>query len=125
LNKAITDTGRHIAKKHIKLAILVTFIICSLWYLFGGYAQMKSALLAGLIAIIPNSIFAYKTFKYVGAQASGKVVESFFQGEKLKIVVTAILFAIAFKFFLVMPLPFFITYCIVMVLPLLLGFFKL
>lgn len=125
MKKALNESGAVIAKKHIKVAVLVTLVICGIYYLFGGYAQMRSALIAGLIAIIPNSIFAYKTFKYVGAQSSDKVIKSFYQGEKLKMVLTVVLFAVAFRFFSVMPAPLFLTYCIILIFPILIGFFKL
>jgi ATP synthase protein I len=126
MKNRLLDFGRVIAKKQIKMAIFVTLAICVLFYSLAGIEQMQSALLAGFVAIIPNSIFAFKAFKYAGAQSSEKVIESFYQGEKIKMVLTAILFALSFKFFSVMPVPFFTTYCVVMVLPLLTGIlFKL
>jgi ATP synthase protein I len=67
--------------------------------------------------------FAYKAFRYAGASASRKVIDSFFSGVKIKMGITALLFSLAFKFLIILPLPFFGTFCIVMALPLISPFF--
>ena len=76
-------------------------------YLNWGYSNAVSALVGGVISIIPNSVFAYKTFKYAGASSSKKVIESFYSGEKMKMVITVFLLALAFKFLVIIPIPFF------------------
>ena len=73
----------------------------------------------GIIAIVPNCVFAYKAFKYAGARASRKVVESFYSGVKLKLGLTALLVALALKFLVIIPLPFFGVLSLVVVVPLL------
>jgi ATP synthase protein I len=91
-----------------------------------GKSYGISALTGGIIAILPNVFFAYKAFKYAGARSSKLVMESFFLGEKIKMVLTVILLALAFKFLAIVPVPFFTTFCLVMVMPLLTPFlFKL
>jgi ATP synthase protein I len=80
-------------------------------------------LAAGLVTIIPNSVFALKAFKYAGAKSSKLVVESFFSGVKLKMVLTALLFVLAFKFFVLLPIPFFSMFCLIMALPLVTPFY--
>jgi ATP synthase protein I len=90
--------------------------------MISGSAQASSVLAGGAIGILPNYIFALKAFKYAGATASKLVVESFFSGVKLKMLVTAVLFALAFKFLAILPIAFFTSYCMVMALPLLTPF---
>jgi ATP synthase protein I len=71
---------------------------------------------------VPNLLFAYKAFKYAGARASRQVVDSFFSGVKLKMVLMAMLLGLCLKFVEVSPLPFFSTFCLVMALPIITPF---
>jgi len=115
----LTKAGLKIAFKQIfitfMVVIFVTLGILGVW----GQNSAKSALIGGLIGIIPNIIFALKAFRYAGARAAKKVVESFFSGIKIKMGLTAVLFSLAFKFLVIEPLPFFGVFCLVMVMPLL------
>ncbi|NQZ88628.1 MAG: ATP synthase subunit I [Colwellia sp.] len=122
----LTKAGRKIACQQIGFSIVVV-LVCALIIYFGwGLSYAISALAGGVIAIIPNGIFAYKAFKYAGAKSSKLVVSSFFSGVKLKMLVTAILLVFAFKLLVILPLAFFGTFCLVMALPLLTPFlFKL
>ncbi|MDI1351647.1 MAG: ATP synthase subunit I, partial [bacterium] len=55
-----------------------------------------SALLGGLVCIIPNAFFAHKVFKYQGARAAKQIVNSFYAGEALKIFISIFLFTAVF-----------------------------
>ena len=81
-----------------------------------------SALVGGLIQIIPQSWFSRQAFKYAGASNVDKVVQSMYRGELGKVVMTATLFAILFTvdkqwnyialfttFLLMIPLQWFLT----------------
>lgn len=126
LNNKLAQPGLKIARQQILLAIFVVLTCTIATYFILGLSYTTSVLSGGFIAIIPNVVFAYKAFKYAGATSSKKVVESFFSGVKIKMGLTAVLFALAFKFLVIVPLPFFSIYCLVMVLPLLTPFlFKL
>jgi len=119
----LVKTGRKLACKQIGISIIIVLICTSITCFFWGATVATSALLGGVIGIVPNIIFAYKAFKYAGAKSSKLVVESFFSGVKIKMIVTALLFAIVFKTLLVLPLPFFGMFCLVMALPLITPFF--
>ena len=117
MKNTITAAGRKFAWQQIAFMVTVvlflTLIICFLW----GWTIAKSALIGGFIAIIPNMLFAYKAFKYAGAQASRKVIDSFFSGVKLKVALMALLLALAFKFIVLVPMPFFAMFSLVLFLP--------
>lgn len=119
MNNTLVKAGRKIALTQIlfttALMLLTTLIIYFIW----GVAYAKSALVGGIVAILPNMIFAYKAFRYAGAQSSRKVVESFYSGVKLKMLYTALLFALVFKFMVIIPSAFLSTYCVVVFFPLL------
>lgn len=55
-----------------------------------------SALLGGLAQALPNAYFIWRAFKYSGARSASLVVQSFYQGEAWKFVLTAIFFAVIF-----------------------------
>ncbi len=52
-----------------------------------------SALLGGLIAVVPNIYFASLAFRYSGARAANDVAKSLYVGEVGKFVLTAMAFA--------------------------------
>ena len=118
MTNKLTLTGRKLAWQQNRLAISVVLLCSLVIYFIWGLAHAQSTLAAGVVTIVPNSVFALKAFKYAGAKSSKLVVESFFSGVKLKMVLTALLFALAFKFLVLLPIPFFIMFCIVMVIPL-------
>ena len=73
-----------------------------------------SALLGGLVGIVPNAFFAIKLFKYQGARAAKQIVNSFYKGEALKIVLSIFLFTLVFIFCKITPLAFFASYVLVL-----------
>ncbi len=123
MKNKLTKFGREFALKQIQLMVLIVLLITLIVYFLWGNHYAISALTGGFVGIIPNMIFAYKAFRYAGAQSSRKVMESFYSGVKLKMLYTALLFALVFKFLAVEPLVFFSTYCVVVFLPLLLPAF--
>jgi ATP synthase protein I len=81
-----------------------------------------SALVGGLIQILPQAWFSWQAFKYAGASNVDKVVQSMYRGELGKVVMTATLFATLFTvdkqwnylalfttFLVMIPLQWFLT----------------
>ena len=123
MTNKLTLAGRTLAWQQNTFAISVVLLCSLVTYFIWGLAHVQSTLAAGVVTIVPNMVFALKAFKYAGAKSSELVVESFFSGVKLKMVLTALLFALAFKFLVLLPIPFFIMFCIVMVMPLIAPLF--
>lgn len=122
----LAKPGRKFAFRQIAYSVLMVLGCTLVSFLCCGKIYATSAITGGAIGVLPNIIFAYKAFKYAGAKSSRLVMESFFAGEKIKMVLTVVLFALAFKFIAIVPVPFFTTFCLVMVMPLLTPFlFKL
>lgn len=71
-------------------------------------------MLGGLVAILPSALFAKKLFRYQGARAASQIVKSFYFGEALKLLSTAILFTLVFIVYKVAALAFFLTYILVL-----------
>ncbi len=124
INK-LTATGKALSKQQLILTTVMTFFCVVITYFFCGYLNAKSALLGGLVAIIPQFVFGLKAFKYAGASKAKLVVDAFYKGEKLKLLLTAILFALVFKFFVIVPIAFFTVFCLIVITSLLTPvFFK-
>lgn len=115
----LTKPGLKLAFKQIFISTIVVMLLTISIYIIWGLEPAKSAIVGGLIGIIPNIIFALKAFRYAGARSAKKVVESFFSGVKIKMVLTAVLFSLTFKFLVIEPVPLFCMFFLVMVMPLL------
>jgi len=119
----LTATGKSLTRQQLLFASVMTFFTCVITYLLWGFITAKSALLGGLIAIIPHFIFGLSAFKYSGATKAQQVVDAFYKGEKVKLLITAILFALTFKYFTIVPLALFTVFCLVMITSLLTPIF--
>lgn len=90
---------------------LALAMFCAL--LFGVQAA-SSALLGGVVCIVPNAFFARKLFKYQGARSAKQIVNSFYKGEALKIILSMMLFTAVFLWVKITPLAFFASYIIIL-----------
>lgn len=59
----------------------------------------NSVLVGALIQIVPQAWFARQAFKYSGARQASSVVRAMYRGETGKVVLTAVLLAIAFMLY--------------------------
>lgn len=94
----------------------VVLVFVSLAFLFRGQVSGYSALLGGLIFLLPHGYFALKAFRYSGARSAKKIMSSFYQGEAGKLILCAILFTMVFKW--IQPLDvaaLFLTFAIMLV----------
>ena len=71
------------------LLALVTLLVL-------GKIAAYSVLLGGLISVVPNAYFAHMVFRYSGARAVEKVVQSAFLGEAVKLVLMGTGFGLVF-----------------------------
>ena len=90
-----------------------------------GFIKQAGSIDTNLYLIKSGSLRVYNIINgeehclYLGHKKSAiTAVDSFFSGVKLKMVLTALLFALAFKFLVLLPIPFFVMFCLVMVMPL-------
>jgi ATP synthase protein I len=95
----IENTVITIPKPEILKATLTQLAVLLLIVIVLGIADSQlaaSALMGGLIQILPQAWFSRQAFKYAGASKVDKVVRSMYRGELGKVVMTATLFAIVF-----------------------------
>lgn len=75
---------------------LLVLLVVSISMLMLDNTAALSALVGGLISIVPNAYFARWAFRYSGAKSAVRVAQSFYRGEAGKFVLTALLFASVF-----------------------------
>jgi ATP synthase protein I len=92
------------------LALTSAVLVFVIW---GAFAA-QSALFGGVVATLPNLVFALYAFRYAGARQAKLVYTSFKRGNGLKFLLTILLFTLVFKFSQVMALPFFACFILVM-----------
>ena len=88
---------RIIVRRLVLLQIAIASIIPLVLMPFGMIAAISGA--AGALAcLLPNLYFAHRAFRYSGARAAKKILRSFYAGEAIKLVLTAVMFALVFKY---------------------------
>lgn len=63
---------------------------------FAGRPAAVSALLGGMVCLLPNAYFAWRAFRYQGARFARDIVKSFYRAEAGKFGLTAALFTLVF-----------------------------
>lgn len=74
------------------LQLIVTLAVALVLWIFQGLIAGYSGLLGGLVALIPNSYFAFRVYRYSGARSARAIVGEFYSGEAGKLILTAVLF---------------------------------
>jgi len=89
-----------IARPPVYRVVMMQFglsLILALIALIHSFEAGYSALLGGLTSAIPNSYLIWRSFRYRGARSVGQVVQSFYQGESGKFILTVVCFAVIFS----------------------------
>ena len=94
---------------------ILTIILTVIALLFSGTIAARSALLGGVVSIIPNICFASKLFRHQGAHSAKKIINGFYKGEALKIFLSVVLFTLVFKYIYIIPFVFFAVYIMVQI----------
>ena len=92
----MTGIPRPPAYRIVILQLILTVLAALVAWLHSDVAA-KSALLGGLTCALPNAYFVWCAFRYSGARSSVQIVQSFYQGESWKFVLTALSFAVIFQ----------------------------
>ena len=82
--------------KVLCLQVLVAALVAAGFFAFGGWKYAISPLIGSGIALLPNLFFAYKVYMARGLDAQS-MVNAFYTGETVKLVLTATLFIIVLK----------------------------
>ena len=117
MSNVLARRGRSSAYKLVVIQAAIVGVTSILLFALWGFQYGLSAFAGGVIAVLPNFVFATLAFSHAGASASGKVVQSFFLGEAVKLLLTIVLFAIAFGVLDMVFAPLFATYALGILVP--------
>jgi ATP synthase protein I len=84
-----------VAYRLLYIQILLT-TISSLIFLSTDIKAAYSAFIGGVICVVPNLVFIIYAYRFGGARAAKKIAGSFYRGEALKVMLTALMFAATF-----------------------------
>ncbi|WP_105253383.1 ATP synthase subunit I [Pseudoalteromonas sp. T1lg75] len=113
MTQRLSGPYRQAALKGVLLQGVVAIIAAVIVLVGWEVDAAVSALAGGLVAVLPNFLFAIYAFRYVGASKAKQVYASFKRGNGLKFLLTIFLFALIFKLYPVMALPFFSSFILV------------
>ena len=86
---------RLLVRRLLLTQLLVVVLIPAL-FLIKDVLAAKSALIGTLVCFVPNLYFVYRAFKYSGARSAKKILRSFYAGESMKLLLTAVFFGLTF-----------------------------
>ncbi len=89
--------ARKSAYKLLLCQTLIAGFIALAFFLIIDQLAAKSAFKGGLVAVIPNFVFAFFAFRYSGAEYAREVAAAFMRGHSLKVILTVVLFVIVFQ----------------------------
>ena len=76
--------------------VLMAAVVASGFLMMGGWNYAMSPLMGSCVALLPNLYFAYKVYLARNQQAQG-IVNAFYAGETVKLILTVALFAIVLR----------------------------
>ena len=87
----------HLVWQQLKIQMVLVFLV-SLALLTQGYEASLISLLGGLLSVIPNTYFGLRVFRYSGARAVDRILNSFHKGMAGKLILTMVGFALVFQY---------------------------
>ena len=93
----LVQEGQQLARKVLIYQSILAALIALLFTLMTGINAGLSAFYGGIVAVIPNVIFAHFAFRFAGARQNKLVVRSFNKGSKIKFILTIVLFALIYR----------------------------
>lgn len=93
LNKII----QHQAYQIVMYQLIGVFILALLAIPISGLVNGLSVLAGGMAYGLPNLFFVWRVFRFAGAHQMTQFITSFFMGEALKLILSAVLFLIIVK----------------------------
>ena len=105
------------AYKIVGIQLILTVVLTLILSVYVSQESAYSALLGGLLFILPNAYFVRCAFRGTGLQPPETVLRWFYMGEAGKLILTGILFAACFIFVKSLVIPaLFGTYLFLMIM---------
>lgn len=109
--------NKYAAYKVLSVIAVIVSAIALVLMLVSGAVAAYSASLGGIACLLPNLLFARFAFRYSAADSANLVMRWFYIGEAVKIIVTALIFALCLIWIEDLNLAaMFITYIVALVI---------
>jgi ATP synthase protein I len=95
-DQSVADS-RKSAYKLVLCQLVVAGVIALAFFLAADAATAKSAFKGGLVAVIPNCVFAFFAFRFSALDNANTVLAAFMRGQSLKLILTAVLLGVVFS----------------------------
>lgn len=83
-------------RQWLVLQFVIIILVAAVSVALYSVGHMLAVLAGLLIALVPNAIFIWFGYRFQGAKNARQIVGSFYQGESIKFILTAVFFAVAF-----------------------------
>lgn len=95
-DKDLINNNKTAAYRFLVAEAAVTAVTALLLFLSIDVIAAYSALLGGMVFIVPNGLFTGLVFRQATAESANMILRRFFVGEAIKILATIVLFAACF-----------------------------
>lgn len=89
---------QHEAYRIVFWQLMGVVVLSILAFLLRGFASGLSVLAGGMAYGLPNLIFVWRVFRFVGAKQMNQFMIAFFFGEMMKLILSAVLFLLTVKY---------------------------
>ncbi|CAM4117759.1 F0F1 ATP synthase subunit I [Vibrio neonatus] len=113
---ALARPGRELAKRLLMIEFSAVMLVAIGISITVNPSWGLSALIGGGIFVVANAVFSLFAFLYAGARAVKFVAFSFYTGEALKILLTIVLFTLAYVYMELELVPLKLTYLLVLLI---------
>lgn len=90
---------RQLPMRLVRTQAAVATLVAVIWLVFLGYEAAVAALFGGLIGVVTNLYFATRSFALGPGATAQQMLQAMFRAEMVKLLLSALLFALAAKFF--------------------------
>lgn len=108
----LVKDGKKLARSGIFAQIICAVILIIATVLVSGIDNAKAVFTGAMASIIPNTLFAFFSFRYSGARQANLVHKSTAKGMQMKLIFTALIFVAAFGVLNAHPVYVFSAYAV-------------
>lgn len=89
------SSHRLVVVRLLRTQLAITLLLPLVLLPFGTIAAVSAAA-GGIACLVPNAYFASRAFRYSGARSAMLILNSFYSGQAMKLVLTALIFSLIF-----------------------------
>lgn len=94
------NSARHqLPMRLIRTQALVAFVVSFLWLVLAGVEPALASAFGGMISVVTNLYFAIRSFAQGPGATPHQRMRAIFRAETIKLLLAAVLFALAAKYF--------------------------